>query len=185
MNTPCGPWSTKRRTSRAVTLPELLVAMAVFSLVLLIVVAVQSSGLQATRKHDLHEETFRAAMLAAEHLKRELPGALVEGDVGGVPRLTYRVPRLDEQGRPVLGPTGEVLWSGPIGLELDSTGYLIRTEADDVRRLAYLGPEGQVSFLATPDRIDELQVRFVARRKQGEQSSEFPLDLTFRLANQR
>lgn len=183
MNTRFGRWSISQKID-GLSLIELVVAVAVFSIVLVVVAAVQNAGWYATSKQLAHESAFRGAMLASEHLKRELPGALVEPLGPNGRFLTYRVPQRDSQGRPVIGPTGEVAWSEPVVLALDQEGYLIRVEGDISRRLSFLGPRGEVQFTMTPGRIDELQVQLVSHRGR-ERESVYELGLRFRLANQR
>lgn len=156
------------------TLPEVLVASAVLSLVFLLTVGVYRSSLFAQRHRDAGSEAYRRAVLAARQVQRELRGARLEGpsQVGGgwEPELRFRPP-LFADGRPVFRDGGQLTWDEPRTLAFEDGRLLVGD-----RLLADVGV-GEVAFRRPGVRLVEVRVRVDLDRPGGTHELTFLVDL--------
>ncbi|MEW6278421.1 MAG: type II secretion system protein [Candidatus Eremiobacterota bacterium] len=153
------------RKLRGLTLLEVLIAGAVFSAMMLAVLAVYKTALGARAREEEGSATYRAAMLAIEHVQSLLRGSQVvePSDPAAPPatRAVYR-PSLRENGRVKVDSGGVPVWGDPVTLRMDAAGNLVREEPSGIRILAPLGPSGSVAFRLLDPRM--LEVRVVAAR---------------------
>lgn len=177
---------------KGVTLLETLVACALFAFLTGLIVTIQIASKNAARRSDLGNEVYRAAMLAAERLRQEFRGARVESVAAGGTSITYWLPRIQNGVLQVL-PTGEPDWEpgdpappDRAVLSMAASGWLQRDFQGNVRRMAFLGPTGSITFdLPTGSRV--LTARVNARHQHPNDPSvvsTYAVTLRFFLGNQ-
>ncbi|MEW6278051.1 MAG: hypothetical protein AB1758_05465 [Candidatus Eremiobacterota bacterium] len=154
------------------SLPEVLVGMGLLSLIMLVTVGIYSAGTRAQRKADAHTATYRAAMVALEHVRSELRGGQLLTPallgLGPQPAASYRYARV-QGGLPLVDDQGVPLWAGTATLRVRSDGRLVKEDRrGTVRVLSDLGRGGSVTF----ERVDLqlLRLKIVAERKEGDAS---------------
>lgn len=176
VSTVSGISCTSSRT-RALSLAEVAVSLAVFSLLLVAIVLIGQVGKQARTQEDAQQRNYRAALLALQHIKQELAHARVD-DIRTA-RLRYRQPQVDEGGLPRFGPTGELFW-GPSTLLRTISGRLVRDRAGEPRReLASLGPHGSVTFEQPTETLTSVIVR--VHTQFGDEPSPADVSVSLRL----
>ncbi|MEW6279109.1 MAG: hypothetical protein AB1758_10825 [Candidatus Eremiobacterota bacterium] len=163
---------------RGLTLAETLVACAIFSLMLMVVIHVHQTGRDAARQEELAGDTYRAAMLAVEKLHGEFRGARVESvTLPDQKVITYWIPRMQNGVMQIL-PTGEPDWEpgepsppDPAVIQVDPAGWLVRDFQGQRRRLAFLGARGSAWFdLPTGSRVLTMRITAWHRNGQGREN---------------
>ncbi|MEW6284496.1 MAG: hypothetical protein AB1758_38130 [Candidatus Eremiobacterota bacterium] len=150
---------------RGLTLLEVLIAGAVFSAMMLAVLAIYKTALEARVKEDAGTATYRAAMLGMEHVQSQLRGSqLVEPSDPAAPPSMQAVYRCSqkENGRVKVDAAGLPVWGETATIRMDASGNLVREDTSGIRVLAHLGPGGSVSFHLLDPRL--LEVRILAAR---------------------
>jgi len=168
-----------------------MVACSVFFMAVLALVFIERSSRAMTAREDARTDTYRAAMLTLEHLRRELRGGLVT-EVLPL-KLSYRVPRLDANGEPEVDLAGEALFDPPapdsLTLEMDSQGRVVRRSPTEPERVfGVLGPEGKLTFLdVDPSRSDLVEIVVLAKHtdpNRPEKNSEYQARMRVFFGNQ-
>lgn len=169
-----GRWSG----SRATTLLEVMIASTLF----IVVSAALFFTLRSSQNHlkpmDQKSQDLRACLLSVDVLSQELSSAWVTEPQSGVeaPELRYRVPLRDADGTALTGPTGDLLWSPPRVVNLQS-GKMMRSQGAELRILSNLGTDGSVQFLRASPTLLEITVR-------SSHGNGFELKRSFQLINQ-
>lgn len=154
----------RRCRSRGISLVDTLVASAVFAGLLVIVVAVQQMSGKAMRKTDVHTETWRAATIGLDHVRREVRGAkaLVVDDGG---RALHFIRPLTSGGLLEITDSGSIkfedLEAGQgHSLTTNPAGDLVSVDDStrEVHRLARLGLSGEASFTLPAASVQLLHV---------------------------
>ena len=172
---------------RGISLPEILIATAVFLLISVLVVAIMSLGQRSHQRSEIHSDAYRTALIALEKIRAELAGSIVTRAAGS--EIVYRyVPRQSEV---TIHFTGHPEYQGPATLTLDQT-VLVRRESRgpspsdlEIVQLADLGVGGELEFEMENSRV--LKVRVKAVRPDPthpEQPKEYQQTLKVYLDNQ-
>jgi len=143
---------TERR-ARGLSLPEVLVASAIFALMAIMLVATERFCRRAAGKSDVHSDTYRMVMVTLDHIRAELqPSRLVSVEPDHV---DYKLPRMLDGELKTDGLSGTPLWwpggSESHSLSLRSDGRVIavrlKTSGDTwEQKLGDLGPRGSLEF---------------------------------------
>lgn len=178
--------SAADRRPRGASLIEVLVAVAIFSAVLVTVVRIDRTGRDAFRKNEAESGAWRQAMLAVEHLKRELRGARITLVEPG--RVVLQTPLLDGA-TPKVSASAEIVYApDSIELTLDGQKRLVARQAGQRNRvLAELGPEGALRFELPEPRLLRVFVRAHLQDRPGAQKlgqSRYAVQEDFFLPNQ-
>ncbi|MDQ7825193.1 MAG: hypothetical protein RDV48_20495 [Candidatus Eremiobacteraeota bacterium] len=149
-----------RRDTRGLSLVELLVSIALFLSVVVFVTLTHRTGSQAFQKSRIDSDVYRMAMLAAEHMKKELHGAKVNSVTDD--EVHYLIPQLEnghvkvaDDGR-IAFNTGEAVLS--VG-ERHGVRYLIRTQNGIETRIAGLGNSGSATFSMPSTHVLQAEIR--------------------------
>lgn len=156
----------RRRGRAGVSLADTLVAAAVFAGLLVIVVSMQMLSRKAMRKADVHTETWRAAVIGLDHVRRELRGANVLDIVDDGRKVRYLRP-IVSNGLLDLTAGGDVAFEEPTqahSITVSVAGDLVCDDRATLtpRMLARLGPSGEVRFSWDPAASRLLHVRLRA-----------------------
>lgn len=151
-----------RVSRRGLTLAEVLVASAIFSLITVMTLAAYRLSFQASAQQDVHSQAHRAAMLGVSHLQRLLRGAkLVAPKVGdpSASELQFQPPlksgdllEVDQWGAP--------RWGNPQTIRLEGTSLVHEDDTGRTRLLARLGDRGEVAFAQLSP--GQVQIRLVS-----------------------
>lgn len=168
---------------RGLTLPEVLVVCGLLGLLTSLVATIFALGLKAQSKADATTTASRAALLAVEHLRRELRSAqVIIPDVGESTTLvTYKCPSI-QNGFLKVDAAGVPEWTAEATLT-GSDEALVKTAPEgEVRTLARLGPGGAVVFNRTQKSLLALDV--VAYGVDARSTSEYRANFQLHLSNQ-
>jgi prepilin-type N-terminal cleavage/methylation domain-containing protein len=176
-----------KQAKRGATLVELIVAIAVFSVIVTLVALVLRTGRDALSKTDVAADAFRIAVSAMDQIRREVRGVRVDS-VGDGTVLTYHVPRLDDSEVDVL-PSGEISMTlEPSKIVSEPDGLVTREDGATQRKrtLARLGKGGAVNFEVVGERLLRVRVRAVVgdASRGSVHFSEYELWSEHYLANQ-
>lgn len=170
---------------RGVSLGELLLACALLGLLASALLLLHRAGLGARRRHEAHDRSQRAAMLAISYLRNELqviqllqPSSFSSDPVR---ECRYRRPRLEGPIR--FDASGSPLWEQVCRLVSEDDGSLWRRLEEpggQDRRLVQLGPGGGVFF----SRPNEQLLRLHVYADFGEARSALRLEHQMLLPNQ-
>ncbi len=182
---------TGREKSSGFTIVETLVALGIFSLILILVILVQKGGFNAFQKTQVHGDTYRMAMLTAELLKKELQYVQVtQYNVPGV-LIRYRSPRFTNASEMALVASGAIDWDPQevwLSFESDSEGnrYILRNHlGEPSKRLCSLGNEGSIVFDMKKDKLLEAQITAKVNDPGSKlKKSTYGLTMQFYLPNQ-
>ncbi len=174
--------------SRGLSLPEVLVATGVFVTLAFVMLLIYQVSLRARSKEDVHASTYRAAMLALQHIQTQLRGAqlLEPSDLTapGVPTAKFLYPQL-EDGSLKVGPSGEATWGDTAFFEMQGPNLVLRNETQNtVRVLAQLGPTGGVAFRRADYRMVEVVVTAKRDDPDPTRRSTYTASLLITLPNQ-
>lgn len=156
--------------------------MALFSVVMVAMVAIDRTGRDAFRKSEAESGAWRRAMLGVEHLKRELRGS----------RVTLVEPAAMELQVPLLaGATPKVSASGqmvfdadPVRIALDPQRRLVATQAGRPPRvLTELGEKGEVAFEQPRDHLVHVRLKTHSKGPRRAEST-YEVEEDFLLDNQ-
>ncbi|MDQ7823496.1 MAG: hypothetical protein RDV48_11925 [Candidatus Eremiobacteraeota bacterium] len=171
-----------------ISLVETLVVVGLFSAILLIIILMQKGGFNAFQKTQVHGDTYRMAMLTAEHLKRELQYVQVtQCDVPG--KLKYKAPKY-VNGQMYVNASGCIEWDTEVTLSLepDNKGSmtLIRSQqGTPLRNLCSLGNGGEILFSMPQDKILEVSISARVTDPTAKiKESDYRLTTKFYLPNQ-
>lgn len=148
-----------------------------------LVATIFASGLKAQSKADATTTATRSALVAVEHLKRELRSALlVTPPVGEAATIvTYKAPVM-VNGFLKVDAVGDPEWSAEETLA-GHDEMLVRTAADgQTRLLARLGPGGSVVFTRTGKALLAMDV--VAYGVDARGTAEYRMNYQLHLPNQ-
>ena len=126
-----------RRYSEGHSLVEILLACALLTLVMLVLLTAFITGKRSQAQQSESEKAARACLVAVEHLRKHLRVATVE--MVHANGLQYRVVTRDAQGQVQFGPTGEPIWSPQYFVTLQGQ-KLMREHQGQMRTLVDLGP---------------------------------------------
>lgn len=125
---------------------------ALFSIILLMILTVYSTGDRAYRKAERESDARTSVLRVAEVLKQELRHSRV---VSTSPALVFQVPQRDPTtGRVQFDPaTGTLIFDPqPITISLASDGRVLRSRNGFDRTLGDFGAQGQLEFVTgAPD----------------------------------
>gem|GEM_PF-1739000 len=185
---------SKGSGSRGLTLVETMVAVSIFSVILVFVCFLQGSAFSTFHKTQVQSDTYRMAMLAGEQIKRELLYVQVtQYDVSSAsdPVLKYRIPRRETNGDLAVLESGILDWDNDeVSLYLENDGEgnrnIIRRQTNRPdKKLFSLGNEGSIVFSMPEDK--RLEASIMAKiTSQGAKvrESDYSLMLQFYLPNQ-
>jgi hypothetical protein len=131
--------------SNALSLLEVVVAGAVFSLLLTAVVLIEMQAQRLRHIQDKDSDAYRAAVLLLEYLQEEADGAYVLPGDDGDTQLTYRPPLRSGVGL-TLGPSGAAQQEDEAVLSLLPDGRVVRIRGSEVRPVVALGARGRLRF---------------------------------------
>lgn len=175
---------------RGLSLFEVLVSVALFSVMMLALFAVYFQAATAHRKGSAQSEAYRSVMLALNHTERELRGAqLLFPTTWGLyqppsTELTYFYPQVQD-GQVTVDTTGTPLWAGRARLSVAGGRYLQHDETRNTERLlADLGPTGTVSFKRVERDLLEVKALAYKPDELGRSVTRFEFAVVLRLENQ-
>jgi len=180
-----------RRAGQGLTLVETLVAILIFSVILVFIVFIQGTAFSSFNKTQIQSDTYRMAMLAAEHLKKEMQYVQVtEYDLPGT-LLKYKVPLTDSNGEMSLLASGLPDWNpSEISLCLESdpdgTRNVTRHQSGwPAKKLFSLGNEGSIVFsMPENKRLDAYITVKVTNQGVKVKESDYSVKLQFYIPNQ-
>lgn len=130
---------------KGLSLLEVLVAGAVFSILLTAVVLIELHSHRMRLTQDKKSDAYRAAILLIEFIQAELDGAYVVPGDDGDTQLRYRPP-LRNGNRLRIGPSGACEQEQEALIRLLADGKVTRSQASQVRSVARLGKRGRLEF---------------------------------------
>lgn len=133
-----------RRSFAGHSLVEVLLASAMLTLVMVVVLTALVTGQRSQSRQSETEKGVRACMLTVEHLRKHLRVATVE--LVEPSSIRYRVLTRDAQGQVELGPSGEPIWSETYTVSLQGS-RVVRDHLGQSRQLAELGPGGRFDLV--------------------------------------
>lgn len=157
----------RSRQVAGITLLEVLVATAVFSIMMVAMMAIYKVSLADRDKVVAHSDTYRAMMITLDRIRDQLRGASLTAPsaVGTqTASISYLYPMVIDGEMQVDG-SGRPVWAGAARLSLDAQGRLVKVDSADpgvTQVLARLGPASSIEFELVAR--DLLQVRVHVER---------------------
>jgi hypothetical protein len=152
--------------ARGLSLPELLVSVAVFATFLVTLAALQVLVFSRSRSQTQRQDLSLRVFVSLDRFKSELDGAYVQSirSVGTV--LQYRRLILHTQGMPALNSRGGLLYEATSQMELANDGWITTRllSGSPARRLAFLGPNSSWRLQRPLGNPDVLSVEMTARQ---------------------
>jgi prepilin-type N-terminal cleavage/methylation domain-containing protein len=140
-----------RDSARGFSYLEVMIALAIFSMVMAAVIGIEQSGRRLDRKLEAKDTVYRSAVKASAFLQHEISNALVIGTSSPTnpnTKLIYRLPLLGVTGQPSPDARGNLLFGvNEVTLELEPGGRFIRVENGEIRKITDLGNDGDVRFV--------------------------------------
>ena len=156
-----------RRIARGLSLPELLVSVAVFATFLVTLAALQVLVFSRSRSQTQRQDLSLRVFISLDRFKSELDGAYLQSIQAAGTVLQYRRLILHTQGMPALNPHGGLLYEAPSQMELASDGWIttrLLSGSTPARRLAFLGPNSAWRLQRPLGSPDVLSVEMTARQ---------------------
>lgn len=143
----------KKRSPNGFTLPEMMVSIAVFSLIMILVTAILRGGEAQARlseiKMNLQESARESLYKMALEVRESSPSRVAVGSGGTV--LTFQIPAS-------VSNSGTITWSAPITYQVGGNGtQLVRTGgggpnsilANDIQTVAFVASGSPVTIRMT------------------------------------
>ena len=161
---------------RGLSLAEVLVVAAIFSGLLVSLVAVQIVARRVSVQHEHRSEVYRSAWLGVQYISAELAASVVDPVDPSAGQVDYHPLLMNPSGQPTFSSvTGEMVHQAEVvSIFRRADGWLVRRQASlnpSERKLAFLGSQGSCRFERVPGQCDLLKFRVLARfassRDQG------------------
>mgnify|MGYP000860864176 CR=1 FL=1 len=155
------------KKNKSFTLPEILVAFSIFTLLTIGVFQVMSVGknfwFTGDISMELRQEIIKTFMKMENELRKTRPAQITLGSGTSSSMLTFRIPNDNNGNGTILDASGNVEWSNPITYALNDANQITRTTSGSTTILANNIISLQFTRPMTP--LNLLQIDIVVGKK--------------------